>query len=1057
MKKKDFIYYASAALLLAVSVRPAYADEQESAVQPIQVKAEQAQDTVAKTASDASEKVESKGEARTDRQEEQENSQAEQNTESSQSVPASLPKQSQTKVENQSASIEETAQREEASKVDEAASKKGAVGNTTFYSTGHAGPASRSSDVAVQPKTFVDVSSHNGSISVNDYRTLANKGVGGVVVKLTEGTTYRNPYAGEQARNAQLAGLQVSAYAFSHYTSEEQARAEARHFISEARNLNLPKNTVMVNDMEDAKMKDNINRNTLAWADEMRKNGYTNLMYYTSASWIDENNLRGKGPVKTAQFGLENFWVAQYPTAKLSTNDAKTLRYNGRAGAWQFTSQAELLPGKHVFDHSVDYTGRFTSQAKPAPEVPKGPLSGKISIENNDSLAGSFDVVISNVLAPQGVASVSVPVWSDDKGQDDLIWHHATRQQDGRYRVTVKASDHKNTTGKYHVHLYYTQLNGEQIGVTATTTEVSIGKTANKGKPSGRVTIENNNSTTGTFDAVIRDVVSPNGLKEVLVPTWSEVNGQDDLIWHKAVKQADGSYRATIKSSEHKNSQGKYQVHIHYIDGSGQRRYVTETVTEVHQSRPSGVLSIENQNQISGTFDAVVRNVIAPNGLKEVLIPTWSEVNGQDDLVWHKAVKQADGSYRATIKSSEHKNSQGKYQVHVHYIDGSGQRRYVTETSTQLNLSQPTGKVNIQNNNKETGTFDVVVTDVFSPKGVQSVQVPVWSEQGGQDDLIWYNATRQSDGSYKASIKAENHKNSTGTYHVHLYYIQNDGSRIGVHSTTTQVEYHNLTHKTKAYIKDVNSQMGTFTVAVDQSAQGKRIKNIRAAVWSQAHQENLSWYTQTPAGGHTEIGIAAVNHGNKQGDYTTHVYVDYTDGSVEGFNLGQTRLIPRQVTDQKNRVIRAASNLVGTSTGSAAHQRMVEDYNSVKPLPVGYAVKNTDDWCDVFVTVVFQREGLSYLVGRECGVERHIQIFKKLGIWNEDGTTTPQSGDIITFNWDKDTQQNDGWADHIGIVERVENGWIHTIEGNSSNGVVRRNTYRVGHGNIRGFARPRYQ
>lgn len=954
MKKKDFIYYASAALLLAVSVRPAYADEQESAVQPIQVKAEQAQDTVAKTASDASEKVESKGEARTDRQEEQENSQAEQNTESSQSVPASLPKQSQTKVENQSASIEETAQREEASKVDEVASKKGAVGNTTFYSAGHAGPASRSSDVAVQPKTFVDVSSHNGSISVNDYRTLANKGVGGVVVKLTEGTTYRNPYAGEQARNAQSAGLQVSAYAFSHYTSEEQARAEARHFISEARNLNLPKNTVMVNDMEDAKMKDNINRNTLAWADEMRKNGYTNLMYYTSASWIDENNLRGKGPVKTAQFGLENFWVAQYPTAKLSANDAKTLRYNGRAGAWQFTSQAELLPGKHVFDHSVDYTGRFTSQAKPVPEVAKGPLSGKISIENNDSLAGRFDVVISNVLAPQGVASVSVPVWSDDKGQDDLIWHHATRQQDGRYRVTVKASDHNNSTGKYHVHLYYTQLNGEQIGVTATTTEVSIGKTVNKGKPSGRVTIENNNSTTGTFDAVIRDVVSPNGLKEVLVPTWSEVNGQDDLVWHKAVKQADGSYRATIKASDHKNSQGKYLSHVYYVTATGTKEFVTGTATTVHQSKVTGTLTITNKNP-------------------------------------------------------------------------------------------------------EVGSFDVVISDVFSPKGVQAVQVPVWSDQGGQDDLIWYSATRQSDGSYKASIKAENHKNSTGTYHVHLYYIQNDGSRIGVHSTTTQVEYRNLTHKTKAYIKDVNSQTGTFTVAVDQSAQGKRIKNIRAAVWSQAHQENLSWYTQTPAGGHTEIGIAAVNHGNKQGDYTTHVYVDYTDGSVEGFNLGQTRLIPQQVTDQKNRVIRAAANLVGTSTGSAAHQRMVADYNSVKPLPVGYAVKNTDDWCDVFVTVVFQREGLSYLVGRECGVERHIQIFKKLGIWNEDGTTTPQSGDIITFNWDKDTQQNDGWADHIGIVERVENGWIHTIEGNSSNGVVRRNTYRVGHGNIRGFARPHYQ
>ena len=64
----------------------------------------------------------------------------------------------------------------------------------------------------------------------------------------------------------------------------------------------------------------------------------------------------------------------------------------------------------------------------------------------------------------------------------------------------------------------------------------------------------------------------------------------------------------------------------------------------------------------------------------------------------------------------------------------------------------------------------------------------------------------------------------------------------------------------------------------------------------------------------------------------------------------------------------------------------------------------TDDWCDVFVTTVFQREGLSGLIGRECGVERHIQIFKRLGIWNENGASTPKAGDIITFNWDQDYQ-----------------------------------------------------
>lgn len=66
----------------------------------------------------------------------------------------------------------------------------------------------------VQPKTFIDVSSHNGEISVDDYRALACQGVGGVVVKLIEDTWYNNPKAPSQVRNAQIAGLQVSTYHF---------------------------------------------------------------------------------------------------------------------------------------------------------------------------------------------------------------------------------------------------------------------------------------------------------------------------------------------------------------------------------------------------------------------------------------------------------------------------------------------------------------------------------------------------------------------------------------------------------------------------------------------------------------------------------------------------------------------------------------------------------------------------------------------------------------------------------------------------------------------------
>ena len=730
--------------------------------------------------------------------------------------------------------------------------------------------------------------------------------------------------------------------------------------------------------------------------------------------------------------------------AKIKASDHKDSTGNYRADAYVIDKKgrAQYLSQKIV---AVDY-------ARP---------SGALSIENNNTVAGTFDAVIRNIVAPNGVKEVLVPSWSLENGQDDLIWHKATKQSDGSYRVTIKATEHKGNKGNYRADAYVVDNSNNRHYIAEKVVAVDYTR------PRGVLSIENNDTVAGTFDAVVRDIVAPNGVKDILVPSWSLAGGQDDLIWHKATRQADGSYRVTIKATDHKNSTGRYRADAYLVDNSNTPFYLTEKVVEVTQTRPTASLIIENNNAELGTFDAVVRNISAPNGIKEVLVPSWSLVNGQDDLIWHKATRQPDGSYRVTIKSDEHKNSLGNYRADLYIVDNKNQHHYITETVVDVKHNKPIGTISIVNNNKDTGTFDVIIKDVYSPKGVRTVQVPTWSDKDGQDDLRWYEATRQANGDYKVSVKVSDHKNSTGKYFVHLYYIQNDGTRVGVGGTTTDVEFRNAKTKTQAYIKNVNSNNGTYTVVVDQAPQGRRIKNIRVAAWSQAHQENLYWYSTAPSGMHTEVQVSAANHQYQSGNYTTHVYVDYVDGGVEGFNLGQTALHPRATVDQtafsprvtngqRDRVLRAAASLVGVRGGTAAHQQLINDYNSVKPLPVGYAVKTTDDWCDIFVTTVFQREGLSGLIGRECGVERHIQIFKRLGIWNEDGTTTPKAGDIITFNWDQNTQQNNGFADHIGIVESVSNGIIHTIEGNSNN-QVRRNTYRIGHGNIRGFATPRYQ
>ena len=571
----------------------------------------------------------------------------------------------------------------------------------------------------------------------------------------------------------------------------------------------------------------------------------------------------------------------------------------------------------------------------------------------------------------------------------------------------------------------------------------------------------------GTFTITAKNLQGFDSYKEVKIPFWSHANGMKDIIWYTPSRQADGSYTVTAKASDHENADGKYEAQVFYVDANGQNKFVKKAFIDYTAPKPSADLTI-TKSEKDGTFTITAKNLQGFDGYKEVKIPFWSHANGMKDIIWYTPTRQVDGSYTVTAKASDHENADGQYEAQVFYVDAKGQNKFVKKDFIDFkNQSRPTASLLIQNNNKDAGTFDVIIKDVYSPKGVRTVQVPTWSDKDGQDDIRWYEATRQSNGDYKVSVKASDHKNSTGKYHIHLYYIQNDGSRVGVGSTTTEVEFRNAQTKTQTGIKNVNSGAGTYTVTVDQAPQGRRIKNIRVAAWSQAHQENLFWYSTAPSGMHTEVQVSAANHQYQSGNYTTHVYVDYVDGGVEGFNLGQTALHPRATVDQtafsprvtngqRDRVLRAAASLVGVRGGTAAHQQLVNDYNSVKPLPVGYAVKTTDDWCDIFVTTVFQREGLSGLIGRECGVERHIQIFKRLGIWNEDGTTTPKAGDIITFNWDQNSQQNNGFADHIGIVESVSNGIIHTIEGNSNN-QVRRNTYRIGHGNIRGFATPRYQ
>lgn len=170
-----------------------------------------------------------------------------------------------------------------------------------------------------------------------------------------------------------------------------------------------------------------------------------------------------------------------------------------------------------------------------------------------------------------------------------------------------------------------------------------------------------------------------------------------------------------------------------------------------------------------------------------------------------------------------------------------------------------------------------------------------------------------------------------------------------------------------------------------------------------------------------------------------------SDGGKEDTKVG--------VTAQD--VLNVMRSWIGYSEANGRYLEILNIYNSHKPLARGYAIKPSDEWCDATVSAAAIKAGAVDLIGTEVGVEKHVDIFKKKGIWIEDGSIKPQAGDIIVFNWDDSSQPNDGYSDHIGYVESVSGGKITTLEGNMGEKVGRR-TIPVGYGYIRGFARPKY-
>ena len=155
-------------------------------------------------------------------------------------------------------------------------------------------------------------------------------------------------------------------------------------------------------------------------------------------------------------------------------------------------------------------------------------------------------------------------------------------------------------------------------------------------------------------------------------------------------------------------------------------------------------------------------------------------------------------------------------------------------------------------------------------------------------------------------------------------------------------------------------------------------------------------------------------------------------------------------------IVKQAQSWLGCKESDGSHKKIIDVYNSHKPLARGYKMSYKDPWCATFVSAVSIKCGTTNILPTECECNCFIQLFKNLNSWVENDAYTPKAGDVIFYDWDDGGRgDNKGSSDHVGIVEKVSGSTITIIEGNMSHAVKRR-VIGVNDRYIRGYGVPKY-
>ena len=178
---------------------------------------------------------------------------------------------------------------------------------------------------------------------------------------------------------------------------------------------------------------------------------------------------------------------------------------------------------------------------------------------------------------------------------------------------------------------------------------------------------------------------------------------------------------------------------------------------------------------------------------------------------------------------------------------------------------------------------------------------------------------------------------------------------------------------------------------------------------------------------------------------------------IYNFTADQREMLAELLAEESNGMWSAVLYGIGTGDGEIVTVALSQLGNvGGQPYWSWYGFESRVDWCACFVSWCANECGYldAGVIPKFASCSIGIQWFRERGLW-QDGSYEPRPGDLIFFDWDDEDEGQDGAADHVGIVEKVDGGIVYTVEGNSGN-ACRERQYAIGHAEIYGYGTPAY-